>query len=264
MLAAADTRSLALLYHLNSEPWLSAEAESDQAYQLEFKEMRGAEAAVALPATSERGGLLELLGRRGSCREFAAGSLPLAVLAEILAGSYGLGRTLEFPGGLETRARSVPSAGALYPLELYLLLRQVETVADGVYHYNVLDHALERLQAELDPLAFAEAVIAAPLLENANVLVVMGAVFDRTLHKYGARGYRYILLEAGHVAQNLCLLAAERGLASLCVGGFRDAALNRLLALEPPTEAAVYCVGIGHPAEESAAGTPVAGGETLA
>ena len=74
----------------------------------------------------------------------------------------------------------------------------------------------------------------------------MTAVLDRTLHKYGARGYRYILLEAGHAAQNLCLLASERGLASLCVGGFADAAVNRFLGLDPRTEATVYCVGVGH------------------
>ena len=70
--------------------------------------------------------------------------------------------------------------------------------------------------------AVARYFLAAPLLENANAVVVMSAVFDRTLHKYGPRGYRYILIEAGHAAQNLCLLSAERNLATLCVGGFVD------------------------------------------
>ena len=74
------------------------------------------------------------------------------------------------------------------------------------------------------------------------------AVLDRTLHKYGARGYRYILLEAGHAAQNLCLLAAERGLSSLCAGGFIDTRINALLDLTQGREAVVYCVGTGHPA----------------
>ena len=166
----------------------------------------------------------------------------------------GLGGTISFPSGLEMRTRSVPSAGGLYPLELYASLHSVSEVPDGLYHYNVLDHALERLRAPLDPHMLAEAVIPAPFLVNANVLVFISAVFDRTLGKYGARGYRYILLEAGHAAQNLCLVAAERGLASLCVGGFMDARLNGLLELDPRLEATVYCVGLGHAAEEHAPG----------
>ena len=77
----------------------------------------------------------------------------------------------------------------------------------------------------------------------------LSAVFARTLKKYGPRGYRYILLEAGHCAQNLCLLAAERGLATLCLGGFQDTKLNRLLGLDGTTEAVVYCQGVGYAAE---------------
>jgi SagB-type dehydrogenase family enzyme len=73
-------------------------------------------------------------------------------------------------------------------------------------------------------------------------------VFKRTLTKYGPRGYRYVLLEAGHVALNLCLLAGEHQLGSLCVGGFLDAKLNRFLGLDGINEAIVYCVGAGYPA----------------
>ena len=81
----------------------------------------------------------------------------------------------------------------------------------------------------------------------ANVVVFLAAVFARTQTKYGPRGYRYVLLEGGHVAQNLCLMAAERGLGSLCMGGFIDAALNRFLDLAPLAEGAIYTVGVGHP-----------------
>ena len=252
MLDADDTRSLALLFHLNSEPWRSEEAWGEQIYQVDFKQFPDAEERVALPRSGHDRGLLELVGRRNSNREFAAATMPLARLAEILTGSYGLGRTISFPDGLEARARTVPSAGALYPLELYPLLSGVETIDDGLYHYDVLDNALERLRTGVEPGAVADAVIAAPFLRNANAVVFVSAVFDRTLHKYGARGYRYILLEAGHVAQNLCLLATERGLASLCVGGFIDSRVNRLLELDPQTEAAVYCVAIGHAVDDDA------------
>lgn len=259
MLDADDTRTLALFFHLNSEPWAGGKASGEeQEYRIEFKQP-DAQASVALPPVGAPGGLLRVLGRRRSDRAFAATTIALADLAEILAGSYGLGRTISYPGGLESRTRPVPSAGALYPLELYPLLSQVEATPDGLYHYDVLDHALGQMRTDVEPRAVDEAMIAAPLLRNANAVVFITAVFDRTLQKYGARGYRYILFEAGHVAQNLCLLATERGLASLCVGGFLDARVNGLLGLDPQTEAVVYCVAIGHPADEGAAQANAAG-----
>jgi len=76
-------------------------------------------------------------------------------------------------------------------------------------------------------------------------VIVMAAVFLRTQAKYGPRGYRYILLEAGHVGQNICLRAMELGLESLCMGGFLDSALNNLLALKPKEEGVVYTVAAG-------------------
>jgi SagB-type dehydrogenase family enzyme len=127
-------------------------------------------------------------------------------------------------------------------------LQRVETLEDGLYHYGVRDHTLEPMKAGVDRAALAEALLSAPYVDNANAVVLITAVFDRTLRKYSARGYRYILLEAGHAAQNLCLLATERNLASLCIGGFADGAINRLLGLDSRTEAAVYCAAIGHAA----------------
>ena len=88
-------------------------------------------------------------------------------------------------------------------------------------------------------------------MRNVNVIVFLAAVFCRSQKKYGPRGYRYILLEAGHVAQTLCLGATERGLGTLCMGGFRDARLNRWLGLDGIDEAVVYSVAIGHPADRA-------------
>lgn len=245
MLDAGDTRSLALFYHLNSEPLFDVPADEQEAGDVRFKELHDGE-SVALPEPSGSGGLLELICSRRSCRRYSSRPLALADLAELLAGTYGASRVVAIDG-VEIATRSVPSAGALFPLELYLVLTNVEAVADGLYHYSIPAHALEPVRAGTDDAEFREAFLAAPLLANANALVFLTAVFDRTLHKYGARGYRYVLLEAGHAAQNLCLLATERGLASLCVGGFADATINRFLGLDPRIEAAVYCVGLGHP-----------------
>jgi SagB-type dehydrogenase family enzyme len=246
MFLADDTRSLALLYHLNSEPWLNAEAYASEGYEVEVSELRDPEEAIVLPRAE--GGLLDVLRRRESCRSFAPRQLPAVALGELLAGTHALSRVVSFPNGTEMDARTVPSAGGLYPLELYLLLRRVDGIADGVYHYRVRDHALEALAALPDREALSAALLAEPFLEHANAIVLFVAVLDRTLHKYGARGYRYILLEAGHAAQNLCLLAAERGLSTLCAGGFLDTQMNALLGLTPAREAVVYCVGTGFPA----------------
>jgi len=119
-------------------------------------------------------------------------------------------------------------------------------VGDGLYHYNVRRHDLEPLKAggwfeELDG-----SLLMAPLVRGANLLIFLGAVFARTQKKYGPRGYRYITLEAGHVAQNVCLGALEQGLGTLCMGGYRDGQLNRFLGLDGMREAVVYSVAAGY------------------
>ena len=179
--------------------------------------------------------------------------MPAEALSSLLAGAYGVTR-LE-PMGHQGGAffRGVPSAGGLFPLELYVVVCDVEGLADGLYHYNVRQHALEPLRSEGVFEEFNAALMTGPFVRHANVVVVMAAVFPRSQKKYGPRGYRYILLEAGHVAQTLCLLAAERGLGSLCMGGFHDTQLNRFLGLDGVNEAALYSVAVGYPSGHESA-----------
>jgi SagB-type dehydrogenase family enzyme len=247
VLPVDDTSTLALLFHLNSEPWFNTEAYEAEGYEARYKRMTPTAAHIVLPTIDLMSPLGELLSKRSSCRSYAAKALALETLAELLIGAYGAMRLVRLPAGLEMEARSVPSAGGLYPLELYVLCHSVEPLADGLYHYHVLDHALEPLRLNVDPIEVSEFLLAQPFLQNANAIVFLSAVFERTLHKYGARGYRYILFEAGHLAQNLCLLATERSLGTLCVGGFMDAKTNRFIGLDGVEEAAIYCVGIGYP-----------------
>jgi SagB-type dehydrogenase family enzyme len=253
MLSVHDTRSLPLLFHLNSEPWLNPDAYASEGYEVHYKQMGEIDEAVRLPPR-EAGGLDTLIAQRVSCRCYAAKFLPLATLGEMLAGAYGPTRIVRLPTGAEMDSRAVPSAGGLYPLELYVLCRRVDGLADGIYHYNILEHALEPLRGDVSHEEASTFLIAEPFVENANAIVFIAAVFDRTLHKYGPRGYRYVLLESGHVAQNLCLLATERALGSLCIGGFMDGKTNAFLGLDGIDEAVVYSFAFGHPAEADTPG----------
>jgi SagB-type dehydrogenase family enzyme len=245
MLDPADTRSLALLFHLNSSPAPGVGAEPGNLWP-RIRETRGLEDGLPLPP-ARRSGVLELIGRRRSCREFAAKALPLGDLSDLLAGAYGLSGSQTLTNGFELDLKAVPSAGGLYPLDFLVLSTHVEGLDDGLYHYDADVHSLVRL-ADVDRARLEEAILAMPFLRGAAALIFLVAVFDRTLQKYAARGYRYILLEAGHAAQNLCLLAEERGLGELCVGGFVDAGVNEALGLDAQVEGAVYCVGVGYPA----------------
>ena len=258
MLPVDDYASLALLYHLNSEPWFPDEPPIGAVYEPRYTVMGVDGAAHRLPAPSFDAGLLARIAARRSCRAFAPRPLAADALGALLGGAYGV--TAADDGQPEDGAwltRAVPSAGGLYPLELYVVTRDVESVPDGLHHYHVLDHGLELLRhgdlaRELGPCLLGQAECAA-----GNAVCVITAVFERTLRKYGARGYRYALLEAGHVAQNLCLVAGEFGLGSICLGGFLDTRLNRFLGIDGAAEAALYCVGIGHPGTAELGSLPV-------
>jgi SagB-type dehydrogenase family enzyme len=247
LLPIDDTDSLSRLYHLNSEPWLNVEAYSSDPYEVGYKEV-GETTPVPLPVAGEDSTLLRLLRDRRSCRAYAARTAPLELLATLLSGACGLTGSALLPNGFARYCRPAPSAGGLYPLEIYVLAKRTEGLPDALYHYRLRTHALEVLRTAPPGGEIAGFLLAQPFLENANFIFLIAAVFGRTQKKYGPRGYRYVLLEAGHVAQSLCLLATERQLGSLCVGGFLDAGINRFVGLDGVAEAVVYGVGVGYPA----------------
>jgi SagB-type dehydrogenase family enzyme len=244
MIPYEDATTLSLLYHLNSEPWQNVEAYQGGAYEVDYREFpRAAAVTLSAPVDSP---LRRLLVGRESCRRYDLRRLELAVLSNLLANACGISRREEVVGGSLCLLRTAPSAGGLYPVELYVVTRKVEGLADGLHHYNVRSHALEPLRLDISLATLAPVMLTYP--EEVNAIFFLSAVFARAQKKYGPRGYRYILLEAGHVAQSLCLSAVEQGLGSLCMGGFQDAALNRWLGLNGISEAIVYSVAVGHAA----------------
>lgn len=189
---------------------------------------------VMLPPAPACGTRLdETLSARRSRPPAPASTLELLDLA-LLASAYE-----SDPG---TGLRRVPSGGALYPLELYVLARRVTGLHAGTYHLDPFDRALELL--EEGPPELGGAFVDASPAESAAVIVLTG-VFYRSRCKYGLRGYRFALLEAGHLMQALLLLATAAGIEALPLGGFYDAALDRLVRANGVDESVLYAVALG-------------------
>ena len=248
MLRLDDPTSLSLLFHLNSEPWLNDAAYQNAAGQTALEGL-GGEPVVTLPPP-EQSPLTELLRRRRSVRAFLPQPLAVTAVATLAAAAQGVVETVGRDEGSGFERRAAPSAGGLHPLTLHLFARRVDGLEDGAYRYEPHTHALAELALGDPTERLAPALYAFPFVADANAIFALVARFSRTQAKYGPRGYRYMLLEAGHAAQNLCLRAVELGLGSLCIGGFLDSQVNDMLGLRAQEAGAVYMVAVGHPGEE--------------
>jgi len=184
----------------------------------------------------------QLVARRGSQRAFARGTVSLEQVSTLLQTAYGVNRA-----SVDGRPlRAVPSGGALYPLELYPVASNVDGLEPAVYHFDPLAAQLERLHELREGRSALGALTVYPeLLTESAVIFFVTAVFWRTRFKYGQRGYRFALLEAGHLGQNLLLSAEALGLAAVPVGGFYDRLVNRFLGVDGVHEAAVYAFSVG-------------------
>lgn len=194
-------------------------------------------ATISLPAPRLQGtiSLEETLAKRRSVRQFRPDPLSIEQLSQLCWAIQGI----THPAGY----RTVPSAGALYPLEIYVLLAQ------GVYHYAPQEHMLTRwkegdLRAALHAVALRQdAIVQAP------AVFVITAVYERTEAKYGKqRSPRYVHLEAGHAAQNFLLQAVALGLGSVPIGAFYDDGVQEALNL-PADHRPLYLLPVGVPAE---------------
>jgi SagB-type dehydrogenase family enzyme len=196
---------------------------------------------MKLPLPEYRGITVEeAIRERRSVRNFAGKPITIAQLSQLLFAAQGI--TGE---AFRTPLRAAPSAGALYPYEIYLVINDVEGVPRGIYHYAVLEHALELVEEGDYSGRITRAGLDQEMLGESNVTFVLAAVFDRVRHKYGERGVRYVYIEAGHLSQNIALQAVSMGLGSVTVGAFVDTAVNRLIGVDGRGEAAIYLHAIG-------------------
>jgi SagB-type dehydrogenase family enzyme len=195
---------------------------------------------IHLPPVEPRGmSLEEAIRRRRSVREYSQKPLALEELARLLF--YGIGVT----GSAEYK-RAAPTAGGLTPIELYPVVNNVAGLERGLYHYDALGHHLHLLRRGDLRREIARACLDQDFLAQAAAVLVLTAVHRRTAWKYGERAYRYILLDAGHAAENIQLEATALGLGSCPIGAFFDDELNRLLGLKEE-EFALLAVAVGRP-----------------
>ncbi len=177
-----------------------------------------------------------LLHRR-SVRTYKPEPLALKELSQLLWAAYGITKEMPLPAFLQGGLRTAPSAGALYPLEIYVVAGEVTGLAPGIYRYRSAGHALELIAAGDHRQELARAAWDQSFIAKAPAVLVYAAVFARTTGKYGERGRsRYVCMDLGHSAQNVYLQAEALGLGTCAVGAFDDASVAKVMGLKSEEE----------------------------
>lgn len=189
---------------------------------------------IKLPKPIEKGSLSveEALQRRRSVRDYKRGALSLSEVSQLLWAG----------GGRNLYRRTIPSAGATYPLELYFVSGEIEGLEMGLYHYIVSGHSLEKLKDEDLRRRLCRAALEQRMIERAPVTLIIAADYHRTTGHYGQRGVRYVHMEVGHMGQNISLQAVALNLGTVMIGAFRDQEIKEILGIE---EEPLYLIPVG-------------------
>ena len=202
---------------------------------------------VELPPAVSQGGapLWDTVAKRRSVRHYTDQPITRAELSQLLWACQGLtGTRSGHP------VRSAPSAGALYPIETYVVvnLSLAQDLAPGLYHYEVERHRLNVLRRVDLRREAAAAALDQPMVAEASAVFIWTAVFERTRWKYAERAYRYVCLDAGHVAAHVSLAAVALGLASCQIAALYDDEVNALVGADGQSESVLYMTSVGQPA----------------
>ncbi len=193
---------------------------------------------ISLPEPQKQSPLSveEALAQRRSIREYKNEPLSIEEIAQLVWAGQGITSA--------DGKRTAPSAGATYPLELYLAVKEAEELEPGLYRYLPKDHSLEKvLQGNLSK-ELREAALGQIWVEQAPVNLILTGFFSRTAQRYGERAERYVYMEAGHSAQNIYLQAESLGLGLVVIGAFYDQQLKNLLQLDQK-ETPLYVIPVG-------------------
>jgi SagB-type dehydrogenase family enzyme len=198
------------------------------------------------------------VARRRSVRSFGATPMSLMELSRLLWASGGITTSYITPHGQDFY-RAAPTAGALYPIETYVIANKIDDLEPGLYHYRVagLDilerpivegsHSLEQLKTGDLRGEVSAAALDQLMCAKAGAVVLWTAVFARSVWKYQERAYRYFYLDAGHMAAQLSLAAVGQGLGTCPIAAFYDNEVNSLLGIDGETEGIIYMMAVGRP-----------------
>lgn len=198
--------------------------------------------AIKLPPPNPKGrtSIEEAISKRRSVRRFSSQALSLTQLSQILWSAQG---TTSIDG-----KRATPSAGATYPLEIFIIIGEqtVENMQAGIYHYEADKHSLSpHVKGDLRR-KLAEAALEQGFIATCPVDIVVCALFSRTAFRYGRRGEKYVHMETGHVGQNVSLQAIALGLSTVMVGAFDDDGVRKVLQVEEQVKP-LYIIPVGRP-----------------
>ena len=182
----------------------------------------------------------EIIINRHSTRKFSSKPLKIEELNQLIFGMTGLTRIHP-----NFAFRTTPSAGGLYPIEVYPIISNVEDIKQGIYHYNIRDHELECLVEGDFREDVTNACLGQKMAFNAAINFIWTAIIERSKWKYLQRCYRYIYLDCGHIAQNFYLIAEALGLGACTIGAIFDDEFNNLLKLDGINETVIYVGVVG-------------------
>ena len=204
---------------------------------------------TALPSPSvPSDDFLRVLLARKTHRDYSGQSLPLALLSSLLHYTWGAMGTIDSPNFGPLLHKTSPSGGARHPAECYVAALDVDGLPAGLYHYNHVDHVLERLRSGRMRDEVLRLTLGQKHVGNANAVCFMTAVFPRTMYKYRSpRAYRIVSLETGHLAQTFCLVATWLGLAPFTTAAVSDTGIERALGIDGVSESVLYVAGVGMP-----------------
>jgi len=184
----------------------------------------------------------QALAKRRSVRSYKKEPLTLAEVSQILWAAYGVTKISPVSGG---GLKTAPSAGATYPLEMYLVAGNVTDLALGLYRYKPEDHSLLKISGEDKRAALCKAAWGQDMIEQAPASIIYTAVYERTTARYGSRGKeRYVCMDLGHSAQNVYLQAYALGIGTCAVGAFDDNAIKKVLPVSQ-NEVPLYIMPLG-------------------
>ena len=207
-----------------------------------YKAYPGAARVQLPPADLEAGApTARTIADRRSTRRYADVPVTKEELAQVLFLATGI---TSDPWG--QARRSAPSSGALYPIETYAVVHNVEGIERGVYHYALREHALELVRAGDFRRQTVDQALGQEFLGECGAVLFLSQILQRMRPKYQDRSYRYGLLEAGHIGENAYLAAVSQGLGACGVGAFVDVEINAMLGVDGTDEAAVYMLAVGH------------------